>query len=198
MNTWSCARCGRAAFADQNFCRACGTPRESARPAPITAQVPILRPDAKPELEAVDDRSTIDDPRTSAQQTGGIAEPGAAGRPARKRPISLVVLAAIAVAFLMLGGFVAVVFGNIRDDSNQEPSPTSVGPTVTVAPTTTRAPATTEPTTTNRPAATEPSPTTESPAATAAPSASTATSSPTNSSGTISSGTISSATIPGG
>jgi len=125
MNTWSCARCGKAAFADQNFCRACGTPREGRRLEPITSQVPVIRTEIK------------SDP---APTTEG-AEPPA--RPPRKRPISLALLTVIAVIFLVLGGVAAVVFGHIREGSDDSPSPTSVAtPSVVTAPTTSHTPTT--------------------------------------------------------
>jgi len=182
MNTWSCARCGTAAFADQNFCRACGMPREGRRQVPITSQVPIIRTAIEPDPLAPEDRRAIDDPRTSANQSDEVTRTGGAGRRPRKRPISLLLLVVIAVAFLVLGGVAAVVFGNIRDDTNDEPSPTTAVPTVTTAPSTTRAPTTTaEPTSTSRPAATtttERSATTEPSATTAEPSTPTATSLP--------------------
>lgn len=47
MNTWSCAKCGTLAAGDQNFCKACGTPRGPRRPAPITEPVPVIRRDTR-------------------------------------------------------------------------------------------------------------------------------------------------------
>ena len=163
MNTWSCARCGKAAFADQNFCRSCGMPREGRRPAPITSQVPIIRTGLKPDAVHADADSGIDDPRTSAPQaTVNGAGPEQTVRPPRKRPISLALLAAIAVIFLVVGGVAAIVFGNVRDDSEDEQSPTTAVPTVTatlrtsVTPTTSAQPTTTRPAQTTT-ATTEPS-----------------------------------------
>lgn len=126
MNTWSCPRCGKAAFADQNFCRACGTPREGRRQEPITSQVPLIRTGSE------------SDPAPTTESV----EPPA--RPPRKRPISLALLMLIAAIFLVLGGVAAVVFGNIRDDAEDNPSPTSVAaPSVVTASTTSAAPTTT-------------------------------------------------------
>ena len=47
VNAWNCSSCGTAGFAEQNFCRRCGAPRPAKRPAPITAQVPVIRREAK-------------------------------------------------------------------------------------------------------------------------------------------------------
>jgi cytoskeletal protein RodZ len=126
----------------------------------------------KPDAVGAEADSGIDDPRTSAPQAivdGG--RPDQTGRPPRKRPISLAMLVAIALIFLVLGGVAAVVFGNIRDDSKDEPSPTTAAPTVTatlrtsVTPTTSAQPTTTRPAPTTT-AATEP-PATEPPTSTA-------------------------------
>lgn len=48
VNAWSCPNCGTAGFAEQNFCRRCGAPRPTKRPAPITEQVPVIRRQARP------------------------------------------------------------------------------------------------------------------------------------------------------
>lgn len=47
VNAWSCPNCGTAGFAEQNFCRRCGAPRPTKRPAPITEQVPAIRTDGQ-------------------------------------------------------------------------------------------------------------------------------------------------------
>ena len=178
MNTWSCARCGKAAFADQNFCRSCGMPRQGRRPAPITSQVPIIRTGLKPEAVDAADDSGIDDPRTSASQAAiDGAGPDPNGRPPRKRPISLALLVAIAMIFLVLGGVGAVVFGNIRDDGKDQPSPTTAMPTVTATLRTSVTPSTTAQPTTTRPAQTTTAATEPSAAGTEAPTSTTTTSS---------------------
>jgi len=188
MNTWSCARCGKAAFADQNFCRSCGMPREGRRAAPITSQVPIIRTGLKPDASYAAAESGIDDPRTSAPQaTVHGAGRDQTARPPKKRPISLALLVAIAVIFLVLGGVGAVVFGNLRDDGKDQPSPTTAVPTVTATLRTSVTPSTTAQPTTTRPAqtttaATEPSAAgTEAPTSTATTSS--AVSSPTTTAG---------------
>jgi len=182
MNTWSCARCGTAAFADQNFCRACGMPREGRRSVPITSQVPIIRTGVKADTSAAEEPDAIDDPRTSASQLGTRRSQGV-----RKRPISLAMLAAIAAIFLVLGGVGAVIFGHVSDDSTNDPVQTP--PATTSVPThTSHRPSTTSaaPTTTKASApTTQPASTTIAPPTTtieppsSAPPTSSATTAPT-------------------
>jgi cytoskeletal protein RodZ len=154
-------------------------PREGRRPAPITSQVPIIRTGEKPDPAALHERRAIDDPRTSAQQTLAVdAKLGTAAPSPRKRPVSLSILATIAVIFLVLGGVAAVVFGNILDDPSDEPTQTTSAPTANTtqtsssASTTAAQPTTTsrpERTTTTQPETTEPPTTVVEPPTTAVP-----------------------------
>ena len=96
VSTWSCARCGTAAFAEQNFCRRCGTPRPARTSAPVTAQIPAIDVNAEPPV----------------------------GAP-QKRSMSRLGLLFVALLFLVFGAFAALLVNDISADEPKTPTPTT-------------------------------------------------------------------------
>lgn len=97
VSTWSCERCGTAAFAEQNFCRRCGTPRPQRTPAPVTAQIPAIVAGREPPSD-----------------------------PLPKRSMSGLGLVLVALLFLIFGAFAALLMNDVRNDEPNSPSPTTV------------------------------------------------------------------------